>query len=196
MRFPEEEPDGSTPLDPEEESDLLPTHITTRAELNAWEQANITQGRTWGMRDRRVAEILTPDFLTTLHLRMFDGTWKWAGKYRQTGKNIGAPAHTITLLLNNLLDDAPYWLEHKSYGIDEIAVRLHHRLVAIHPFPNGNGRHSRLIVDILLRQLDVQPLTWGSSSLDHDGEVRSRYIQALRDADAGNYAVLLRFVRS
>lgn len=190
------EPDEATPLDPDELADLLPSHITSRSELNAWEQANIANATNWAGRNRKVSELLTLEFLNELHRRMFDDTWAWAGRYRRTGKSIGVPAETIPQALRDLLDDVAYWIERQSYDADEIGVRLHHRLVSVHPFPNGNGRHSRLVTDLLVNQLDAEPFTWGQGSLDDVGELRSRYIAALRKADAGEYSQLLHFVRS
>jgi Fic-DOC domain mobile mystery protein B len=127
---------------------------------------------------------------------MFDETWKWAGKFRKTGKNIGVPADAITQQLRDLLDDTTYWIEHKTYTQDEIAVRFHHRLVQTHPFPNGNGRHGRLITDELLVELGSDPFTWGSGSIDNEGDVRTRYLESLRRADNGDFGPILEFVRS
>ncbi|WP_374566370.1 Fic family protein [Nitrosomonas sp.] len=75
-------------------------------------------------------------------------------------------------------------------------MRFSHRLVAIHPFPNGNGRVSRLIGDLLAQQLEQEPFTWGRANLVDAGETRARYIEALRAADNHDIRPLLLFARS
>ena len=189
------DPDGATPLDPDDAEDLLPGHLASRADLNAWEQANIAKAVDWLGRRRPARSVLSVDFVRELHRLMFDETWRWAGRFRTTGKNIGVSAHTIAPALRDLLDDVAHWVKHATYPTDEIAARLHHRLVQIHPFPNGNGRHGRLMADALLTELGAAPFTWGAGDLDGEGDVRARYLDALRRADAGDYALLLGFVR-
>lgn len=127
---------------------------------------------------------------------MFGNTWRWAGTYRGTEKNIGVTPHQIPEALYNLAADTEYWIENSTYPVDEIAARFHHRLVSILPFPNGNGRHARLAADVLLESLDVERFTWGSDNLNRDGDARSRYLRALREADKGSIAVLLAFART
>jgi len=170
--------------------------LTTRAQLNSWEQANISAAVTWLASRRKAPSPLDVDFLRELHKRMFGNTWAWAGRFRTTEKNIGVSPGSISEQLTNLLADATHWLEHGTYSDDEIVVRLHHRLVLIHPFPNGNGRHARLVADTLLEARGLQRFSWGSASLDDSGEVRSRYLEALRRADKGDLAPLLAFVRT
>jgi len=189
-------PAGATPLDPDEADGLIPDHVSTRAELNAWEQLNIGDAVAWLGRRTDVASLLTIEFVTELHRRMFSDTWRWAGRFRWTLKNIGVPPEAIVERTHDLLADTRYWMENGTYPADEIAVRFHHRLVSIHPFPNGNGRHGRLMTDALVREIGAPTLTWGSGSIDHQGGVRHTYIRALQTADAGDYAGLLAFVRS
>jgi Fic-DOC domain mobile mystery protein B len=189
------QPDDATPLSPEEREGLLQTWITTRADLNEAEQANIDAAAAW-LRRRRKSDILTEGFVVELHRRMLGEVWAWAGSTRRTGKNIGIdPAH-IHVQLGGLLRDARYWIEHDSYPPDEIAVRLHHGLVAIHPFPNGNGRHARLMADLLIADLDGAPFSWGGGTLRDVGELRAEYIAALRTADGHDFGPLLAFARS
>jgi Fic-DOC domain mobile mystery protein B len=174
---PNDLPDGTTPLDPDEAEGLLPDHISTRGELNAWEQLNIVKGAEW-MRDKvALQDILTQDTVRELHRRMFSETWTWAGRFRRSLKNIGVAPEAIPEHLYNLLADVTYWIEHQTYSVDEIGCRFHHRLVAIHPFPNGNGRHARIITDALLRALGGVPFSWGSGSIDNPGEVRTALYQ-------------------
>ncbi|EXI72917.1 MAG TPA: mobile mystery protein B [Candidatus Accumulibacter phosphatis] len=187
-------PPGATPLDPDELASLLPRHITTQGELNEWEQLNIVQGEAWARRQRR--EILSEPFLRQLHRQMFGKTWRWAGEFRKSDKNIGVDWLRIGIELRQLLDDVRYQVEHASLPPDEIAVRLHHRLVAIHPFANGNGRHARLLADLLVVRLGQPRFTWGSRNLVDAGATRQAYIAALQAADARDYAPLLAFTRS
>lgn len=188
-------PDGATPLSAEELEGLMPAHIATRNELNAWEARNVLKAEQW-LRARRRGDILTPAFVRRLHQRMFDETWKWAGTYRDTEKNIGVDPAQIAPRTLDLCEDVKAQLAHKSLPLDEIAARFHHRLVSIHPFANGNGRHARLMTDLLLTENGVARFSWGESALIDDGEVRARYIATLRAADARDYAPLLAFVRS
>lgn len=189
-------PSGATPLDADEADGLLPEHLSTRGELNAWEQLNIAKAEAWLRKRKGRESLLTMDVLRELHRQMFSDTWAWAGRFRWTLKNIGVPPEAIVENAHNLLADAQYWIEHDTFSADEIVCRFHHRLVAIHPFPNGNGRHARLLADALLRDMNVPPFTWGSGSIDVPGEVRDRYVRALRAADSGDYAPLLAFARS
>ena len=189
-------PEGATPLDPDEARGLLLSHITNRSELDRWEQENIAEAESWAFR-RIPRDILSDGFVKRLHKKMFGTVWRWAGDFRTTGKNIGVPAWQIAAELRNLRADCASWIEHDTYSPDEIAVRFHHRLTVIHPFPNGNGRHARLMTDILLvHLLKQQRFSWGSGNLVNAGECRQQYIDALRAADRQDYAALLAFVRS
>jgi len=185
----------TTPLDPDEAEGLIPDHIQTVGELNLWEQTNILRAEEWAF-SRRRKDVLEVPFLRELHRRMFEETWAWAGTFRTTGKNIGVPAHEIAASLHDLLNDVNYWLEHGTYPLDEIAARFHHRLVAIHPFPNGNGRHGRLMADLLLRNRGAEPFTWGRGDLQAPGRSRELYLKALQAADSDDIGPLLQFARS
>lgn len=189
-----EDDDANTPLTPEEREQLIPSYITLRRELNEAEQVNIGAALRWTRVRKR--NVLDADFIDELHRRMFGDTWKWAGRYRTTARNIGIDAFHIATEMRRLIDDVRYWIEHESYAPDEIAVRFSHRLVAIHPFPNGNGRLSRLAGDLLVRQLGRPPFTWGRANLISTGETRARYVGALRAADQHDIAPLLAFARS
>lgn len=187
-------PAGATPLDPDERASLIPRHIATQGELNEWEQLNIARGEQWARTRRR--DLLTEPFVRQLHRRMFGQTWHWAGSFRRSDKNIGVHWRAVPVDLKTLLDDARYQIGHASFGTDELAVRFHHRLVAIHPFPNGNGRHARLMADLLVEQLGAARFSWGSRSLVDATATRAAYISALREADRGNSELLVVFARS
>ena len=188
-----EDPFGATPLEAEERVLLIPKHITLMSELNALEHANILMAEQWASRSRFS---LTVSYLKKLHQKMFDQTWKWAGQFRKTEKNIGVDAYRIETDLQQLIDDVLYQIENQSFEFDEIATRFHHRLVFIHAFPNGNGRHARLMTDLLLHKHRKERFTWGHSQLrSSDTPIRQSYIAALRLADAHDFSVLLTFVR-
>lgn len=187
-------PPGATPLDADELASLIPSHITTQGDLNEWEQLNIVQGERWARKQRK--EILNEGFLRQLHQQMFGETWKWAGDFRKSDKNIGVDWLCISVDLKKLLDDVCYQVEHGIFPADEIAVRFHHRLVAIHPFPNGNGRHARMMADLLVERLGKPRFSWGSKSLVDANDTRKDYITALQAADARDIAPLLAFARS
>jgi Fic-DOC domain mobile mystery protein B len=186
--------DANTPLTAEEREELIPSYITLRHELNEAEQVNIGAALQWAGARKR--DVLDRKFLTELHRRMFSDVWRWAGRYRTTARNIGVDAHRIAMDVQQAIDDAQYWVEHSTYSPDEIAVRFSHRLVAIHPFPNGNGRFSRLVGDLLARQLGQSSFSWGRTNLINAGETRRRYVQALQAADNHDIAPLRLFARS
>jgi Fic-DOC domain mobile mystery protein B len=189
--------DGNTPLSPDEQGDLIP-NLATREELNEFERANILVAYEWALAPRTIRrqDPLTEPYLRGLHRRMFDETWKRAGLYRTTEKNIGIPHFQIHESLGALLGDGSYWLKHKTFPADEIAVRFHHRLVSIHPFANGNGRHARLMADVLARRQDKPRFTWGGADFGSQGDFRRRYIDALQAADKNSIEPLLAFARS
>ena len=188
---------GATPLDPDEGAGLVPSHITTQADLNAWEQANILQAVRWVARQKK-RDLLTEGFVRDLHRRMFDQTWKWAGTFRQSNKNIGVDRTQVAVKLLNLLDNTRFQIDHKVFEPDELVVRFHHQLVWVHAFPNGNGRHARLMADVLAQQLGRPRMTWGGADVElvSMGTVRDRYLKALREADQGQWSALIAFARS
>lgn len=186
--------EANTPLEMEEREALLPTYVTTRAELNELEQAGIADADRWAFARKR--NVLNARFLLALHKRMFGHVWRWAGTYRQTPRNLGIEAYRIPIEVQSLISDTKYWVEHETYSPDEIAIRFHHRLVAIHPFPNGNGRHGRLAADLLAVQLDRPRFEWGGGDVAEPVELRNRYIQAQRAGDNHDIRPLLEFARS
>lgn len=192
--------DGQTPLDEDEKEGLLIPSVTTRGDLDEVEQRNIEEAVRWTIQRRKkftAAEVLTEDFVQDLHVRMLGEVWKWAGSFRNSNKNIGVDKYRIGTDLRMLLDDCRYWIENNVYGPDEIAVRFKHRIVSIHCFANGNGRHSRLMGDVIVEKLLGQEVfTWGARDLVHRGDFRTTYLHALREADRGNFTELIRFARS
>ena len=194
-----QEPEDATPLDPNLRKDLLQTWITNRSDLNEAEQENILKGSAWARRNRgtpKATDILTDNFVRTLHKQMFGEVWRWAGSYRETKVNIGIDSHLVPARMAELLDTVCFWIEQKTYPPDEIAVRLHHGLTQIHGFPNGNGRHAREMADLLIERLGGKAFSWGSGSLQDTGTLRTKYVDALKAADGHDMAPLMAFVRS
>jgi Fic-DOC domain mobile mystery protein B len=192
-----QEPDDATPLAPEERDALLQTWISDRNDLNEAEQENIVKGVIWARRRRaKAVDLFNEEFAKALHKQMFGEVWRWAGRYRQTERNIGIEAYRIPVEMPAMFDNVRYWIEHKIHRPDQIAVELHHRLTVIHPFPNGNGRHARLMADLLVERLGGQAFSWGGSSLADVGELRRRYVAVLRMADNHEVGPLLEFARS
>jgi Fic-DOC domain mobile mystery protein B len=190
-----DQPDGAAaPLTVEEKRDLKLSYIAHRGELNAAEQENIVRGQEWATRRRR-REILSEAFIRDLHRHMLGDVWRWAGKFRGSERNLGIDHWEIPVALRMLLGDAKTWIEKNAYPPDEIAVRFHQRLVQIHPFPNGIGRHARLLADLLITQLGGKAFSWGRGLRDHR-ELRKRYIEALKAADNHDIQPLLVFSRS
>lgn len=189
---------GQTPLEEEEIEGLKIPTVTTRGELDEFEQQNIEQAVQWVLMHTFTSQkIFTEVFVKELHRRMYGDVWTWAGIFRKTEKNIGGPHWRISVELKALLDDAVYWMNHEVYVPDEMAVRFKHRLVSIHCFPNGNGRHSRLMADVIIEKIYHRPVfTWGAADIIKEGQARTAYIQAIRKADAGDIFPLLEFARS
>jgi Fic-DOC domain mobile mystery protein B len=190
--------EGQTPLDEDEKEGLLIKSITTRSELDEFEQLNIEKAIQWTIGKKwKPKYILSDVFVKELHKRMFGEVWSWAGDFRKTNKNIGVDKYQIGISLKQLLDDSLYWLEHKTYSDEEFAIRFKHGIVKIHCFPNGNGRHSRLIADIIISQIFSKPIfTWNSSNLNKKSEARSNYLIAIRQADSGNFNPLINFAKT
>jgi Fic-DOC domain mobile mystery protein B len=186
---------GATPIDLGEAAGLIPAHLTLQRELNEYEEANILEGSDW-LFSRRRGDPLDERFIHLVHRRMFNQTWRWAGRPRRTNKNIGVPWIEVPARLRQMVGDVRAQIEYKAYSPVEIAARYHHRLVAIHVFPNGNGRHARLMADLLLMELVGHRFEWGRGSLIAASELRARYIAALRAADGGDIRPLLTFLES
>lgn len=191
-----DEPEGATPLDPDDLEGLKFRHITTRGELDELEQVNIENALLWLGRRRRRTDVLSEEFIRELHRRLFGDVWKWAGAFRRTEKNIGVDPIEIGVRLRMLLDDARHWTNHRTHPPLEAAARFHHRLVQIHCFPNGNGRHARLAADAYLGEyFGHPPVDWAAGhDLTKTNQRRDEYIAALRAADSGNYNPSLIFV--
>lgn len=191
--------DGQTPLSEEEMDGLLIDTITTHGELDEFEQMNIEKAIEWTLLKKFKPEyILSEKFVKELHKRMFEEVWTWAGEFRLSEKNIGIKSHLIATTLKQLNDDCLYWLSNKTYSEDEIAIRYKHRIVNIHCFANGNGRHSRLIADVIHKQIfNLDYFSWGShANLVNAGEQRTKYLKAIREADKQNIQPLIDFANS
>ncbi|MBN2572575.1 MAG: mobile mystery protein B [Ignavibacteriales bacterium] len=189
--------DFQTPLEEDEKEGLLISTITNRADLDEFEQLGVVETMKWLVGKRFLyQDVLNIIFIKTLHKKMFSTVWKWAGEFRLTNKNIGIDKSIILEELKKLFDDCIYWIENKTFSEDEIALRLSHRLVWIHPFANGNGRLSRLHADVLINNCFGKPnFTWGAKNLIKEGEARTKYLEAIREADLLNYKPLIRFAR-
>ncbi len=190
--------DGQTPLDEDEKEGLKIKSITTQGELDEFEQLNIEKAVEWTIHAKLKQEkILTEKFIKDLHKRMYSDVWKWAGEFRRTEKNIGIPWTQIGMELKILLDDSKFWIENKTFPPEEIAIRFKHRIVSIHCFPNGNGRHSRMIADIIMESIFEQEIfSWHQSNMVRANETRKKYISSLREADNGNFKPLIQFAKN
>ena len=191
--------EGQTPLDDDEKEGLLISSITTRRDLDEFEQQNIESAVAWVLsRKFKKERILSESFVRELHVKMFGEVWDWAGKFRKTNKNIGVDSGNIGTCLRQLIDDCIYWIDNNTYPEEEIAIQFKHRIVKIHCFPNGNGRHSRLMADVIISHLFNRPVfTWsGNANLAEVGDARINYLVAIREADNGTIIPLLQFARS
>lgn len=190
--------EGQTPLDDDERDGLKIASISTHQELDEFEQLNIEKAIIWSMKlPHKPDLLLTTRFICQLHKRMFGDIWKWAGTFRTSNKNIGTDKWYINTELQALLGDVQYWVSNKTYVPDEIAIRMKHRLVSIHCFANGNGRHSRLMADIIISRIYNRPIfSWGAKSYSSIQERRTTYLKALRLADIHQYNDLIAFARN
>jgi len=189
--------DGRTPLDENEKEGLLIKTISTRGELDEFEQLNIEKAVEWTISIKfQTEDIISEQFIKLLHNKMFCEVWSWAGKFRKTNKNIGVDKYLITEELRRLIDDCKFWIENKIYSKDGIAIRFKHRLVKIHCFPNGNGRHSRLMADVIISKIfEKKYFTWSSSNINKKSEARTNYLKAIKKADKGDIKPLIKFAR-
>lgn len=194
MSGPLDQPENATPLTAEEREGLIPSHVTLRSELNELEQQNILEADTWASLRKR--DPVGEQFGRNLHKRMFRNVWNWAGAYRTSNKNLGVDRQLILPRLYEAMEQTQYWINNKTFPPDEIAVRFHHKLVSIHPFPDGNGRWSRLMADILIVKLGEKRFTWGGKSLRGASETRDAYIATLKAADNQDFTSLFAFARS
>lgn len=190
--------DGQTPLNEDEKDGLMLEFISTREELDEFEQQNIEGAMQWIFGKKfNAKDVFTEAFICNLHKRMYSNVWAWAGKYRKTDKNIGIDKHQIPIQIKVLCEDVLYWLEHDSYPPAEITVRFKHRLVSIHCFSNGNGRHSRLMADLVIEKIfGEQVFTWGAANLSNPSDQRKNYMEALKAADRGDIYPLVQFAYS
>ena len=190
--------DGQTPLDEEEKEGLKIKSISTQGELDEFEQLNIEKAIEWTIRTNFKPErILSEKFIKELHKKMYDDIWKWAGNFRKSDKNIGVKWTQISFKLRNLLDDTKYWIAHKTFSPEETSIRFKHRIVAIHCFPNGNGRHSRIMADIIMESIFEKKLfSWSQSNMIKANDTRKEYINALRKADKGDINPLIEFAKN
>jgi Fic-DOC domain mobile mystery protein B len=189
---------GQTPLDLDEAEALIPSWVTMRGDLDRAEEESVLRAEAWTRGRRfRPETVLKETFIRQLHRRMFGDVWRWAGNYRTSNKNIGIDHWRIWEGIGQLLGDATYWVENDVYETDELAVRFHHRLVSLHPFPNGNGRLSRTAADLLVEALGGERFSWGAALAAQDAVIARRtYIEALQAADNGDIAPLVSFSRS
>lgn len=190
--------DGQTPLDEEEKEGLKIKSISTQGELDELEQLNIEKAVEWTIHTKlKLEKILTEKFIKDLHKKMYGDVWKWAGQFRKSNKNIGAEWTQIGIELKTLIDDTKYWIDNKTYPPEEISIRLKHRIVAIHCFPNGNGRHSRMIADIVMENIfGLEIFSWNQSNMIKANDTRKKYIVALRKADQGDITELIEFANN
>ncbi len=198
-KFEIQYPKGSTPLDPNEIDGLIPDYITTQGELNSLEKDNISKAIKWA-EGRTHKNLLESNFIFNLHKRMLSDVWRWAGTQRTSDKSIGIDWRHILTQMKLLLDDTKYWIANDTYPWKEIAARFHHRLVQIHAFPNGNGRHARLMTEIILQQYNQPAPNWGihkpTDTIDVEGKIRDEYIGSLQEADSKQFGRLIKFMFS
>jgi len=190
---------GQTPLDEEEKDGLLISTITTHGELDEFEQLNIEKAIRWTLsRKFKSDQILTEKFVKLVHKKMYGDVWVWAGEFRKTNKNIGVDRYQIAIELQKLIGDCKFWIINGTYPPDEIAVRFKHRIVQIHCFSNGNGRHSRLMGDLIIEKVFGNPVfTWGANAdLAKAGDTRATYLAAIKAADLEDIQPLLKFARN
>jgi Fic-DOC domain mobile mystery protein B len=189
---------GQTPLDEEETEGLRIGTISTREELDEFEQYNIEKAIQWiYSRKLKKEQLLSEKFIKELHKKMYGDVWSWAGKFRTSEKNLGVSSYQIATELKILMDDCLFWIENDTFKSVEIAVRFKHKLVSIHCFSNGNGRHSRLMADLIMEKVFEKPIfSWGENKLVKQTDTRDFYIKAVKLADKNEFQSLIEFAQS
>lgn len=193
-----DDPQGATPLSPDDLLGLKLPHVQTRAQLNEIEAANILQGQNWvsSLKVLTLDDIFSRDFVIALHKNLFGDIWQWAGTFRLRELNIGVEPKNIPIDLHNFLEDAKCWLEFKHFSDLELSARIQHKLVQIHPFVNGNGRHARIFTDIVrVFLLNKKPLRWAKAKLEDMTTERAAYIAGLRKADGGDFSEMVDYLK-
>lgn len=187
--------DGSTPLDHDQIKGIRFSHLTTMGELDELEDINIQKGLEW-LNHQKTDDYLSMEFLCKLHEKLFGDVWKWAGKFRTVEVNISKyRPYDIGPQLKNFFEDVKLWIDHGKMSWDEISAEMHHRLVSIHPFPNGNGRTTRIFTEYVQKR-NKQPVTNWKASLNHKpDERRKNYIKALQSADKEDFSLLIEFMK-
>lgn len=190
--------DGQTPIDEEEKAGLKIKSITTQGELDEFEQLNIEKAVEWTIHaNLKSKNILSEKFIKDLHRRMYSDVWNWAGEFRRSEKNIGIKWTRISIELKKLIDDTEFWINEGKMSAEEIALRFKHRIVSIHCFPNGNGRHSRMMADIIMESIFGKDIfTWHQSNMVNANTTRKQYISALKKADKGDIKPLIDFAKN
>ncbi|GLS89009.1 hypothetical protein GCM10007916_00760 [Psychromonas marina] len=125
-----ENPEGATPLTPDNMLGLKHKHVNTREQLNELEAANILQGQMWAstLKKPTLDSIFDRGFVTNLHKALLGEVWEWAGTFRQRELNIGIDPKNISVDLHNFLEDAKCWVKFKHYDNLELSARIQHRL--------------------------------------------------------------------
>ena len=189
---------GDTLLSPEELDMLIPKHVTIRAQLDEVEQANIEEGLVWLLSQRNITaeKLFSKEFQDKLHIKMLGQVWEWAGKTRTRETNIGVMPHQIEIERKKLNDDAVFWCEATVMTPKELAITFHHKLIQIHCYPNGNGRHGRIMADLIVEKLyEMKRLDWITEDMLHEGEARDIYIDAMKSADDNSYKLLFGLIK-
>lgn len=186
-------------MDPDARQFLLPEHadVATNNELNELEALNIADAFAWADDQTwQTADFFTQHVLREIHAKMFDQVWVWAGTYRSREVNIGnCPPEEISTRLEQVLGNLSYQSENGRSAHD-VCTALHHCIAQIHPFPNGNGRHARLVARLLAQTMGLErsSLTWGSTEYADEDTRKAAYISSLRAADDGDFGPLKSFI--
>lgn len=187
--------DGSTPLDPDQIRGIKFSHLVNMGELDEVEDLNIQKGLEW-LNRQKGDDYLSMEFLCKLHEKLFGDVWKWAGTFRKVEVNLSKiKYYDVGPQLKMFFEDAKLWIEGGRMSWDEISAEMHHRLIAIHPFPNGNGRTTRIYTEYVQKR-NKQAVTSWKASLNHDPKERRRvYIKSLQQADKGDFRPLIEFMQ-
>ncbi|UCG24783.1 MAG: Fic family protein [Chloroflexota bacterium] len=114
-----------------------------------------------------------------------------AGRYRDVPVRIAGATHEPPPAweIESRMHDWATWLQDRADTTDPVtlAAIAHHKLVAIHPFIDGNGRTARLVMNLILMRAAYPPAIIAQVN-------RRQYYRVLSQADAGSPGPLVNFV--
>lgn len=185
--------DNQTNWTPFPDDNLL--GLTDKNQINEMEATGIAKS------ELNIFELETDIELSTslileIHKIAFSELYDWAGKWRKTevyvGQLIPPKPNKVLHSMYQFLDNLNFKIsisKNRTEHIDSL-VYAHYEFIKIHPFNNGNGRTGRILMNLVALKFGYKPL-----ELYHrEGQSRKLYINAMKDADNGNFNTLSQLI--